>query len=60
MDEWDAWQTFFASGRVIDYLKYKTYQNAKNNGAEAADTINREISDEIPDGRTDNQRTEYW
>ncbi len=56
MDEWDSWQTFFASGRVVDYLRYKTMQNARNAGLNLE---NKEETDEVPNGWTDNQRTEY-
>lgn len=56
MEEWYMWQTFFTTGSVLDYIRYKTIQNAKNTGA---DTVLREETDEIPDGRTDNQRKEY-
>lgn len=56
MEEWYMWQTFFTTGSVLDYIRYKTIQNAKNTGA---DTVLREETDEISDGRTDNQRKEY-
>ena len=56
MDEWYMWQVFFTTGSVLDYIRYKSIQNAADTGA---DTVVREISDEIPDGRTDYQRTEY-
>lgn len=56
MEEWYMWQTFFTTGSVLDYLRYKSIQDAKDTGA---DTINREETDEIPDGRTDNKRNEY-
>ena len=52
MEEWYMWQVFFTTGSVLDYIRYKSIQNA-------ADTVLREIGDEIPDGRTDYQRTEY-
>lgn len=56
MDDWYMWQAFFTTGSVLDYLRYKGIQDAKNTGA---DTVLREETDEIPDGRTYNQGTEY-
>lgn len=56
MEEWYMWQVFFTTGSVLDYIRYKNIQNAADTGA---DTVLREIGDEIPDGRTDYQRTEY-
>ncbi len=56
MDEWVMWQTFFSTGSVLDYIRYKSIQNAKNIGA---DTINREETDEIPNRRSDYKGTEY-
>lgn len=56
MDDWYMWQAFFTTGSVLDYLRYKSIQNAKNTGA---DTVLREETDEIPDGRTYYQGTEY-
>lgn len=56
MDEWVAWQSFFTTGSVLDYIRYKSIQDAKDSGA---DTVNREETDEIPDRRTDYKGTEY-
>lgn len=56
MDEWSAWQTFFTTGTVMDYIRYKSIQDAKDMGA---DTINREETDEIPNRGTDYKGTEY-
>ena len=56
MDEWYMWQVFFTTGSVLDYIRYKSIQNGKNSGA---DTVAREETDEIPNGRSDYQRTEY-
>ena len=54
MDEWSSWEMFFTTGSIVDYIRFKTIQNARELGA---DTINREITDEASDERTDNQRT---
>ena len=56
MDDWYMCQAFFTTGSVLDYLRYKSIQNAKDTGA---DTVSREETDEIPDGRTYYQGTEY-
>ena len=56
MDEWYMWNVFFQTGSVLDYIRYKSIQDSKDSGA---DTVRREITDEIPDRRTDNKRTEY-
>lgn len=56
MDDWYAWQAFFTTGSVLDYLRYKSIQDAKDTGA---DTINREETDEIPNRGTDYKGTEY-
>lgn len=56
MDDWYMWQAFFTTGSVLDYLRYKSIQNAKDTGA---DTINREETDEISDRGTDYKGTEY-
>ena len=56
MDEWYMWYVFFQTGSVLDYIRYKSIQDSKDTGA---DTVRREITDEIPDRRTDNKRTEY-
>ena len=56
MDEMNMWSVFLTTGSVLDYIRYKSIQNSKDTGA---DTVNREVTDEIPDGRTDHQRNEY-
>ena len=50
MEEWYMWQTFFTTGSVLDYLRYKSIQDAKDTGA---DTVLRETDDEISNRRTD-------
>lgn len=56
MEEWNYWQVFLTTGSVLDYIRYKSIQDAKDTGA---DTVLREETDEIPDGRLDHQGTEY-
>ena len=56
MDNWSAWQIFFTTGSVLDYIRYKSIQDAKDMGAI---TVNREETDEIPNIRTDYKGTEY-
>lgn len=56
MDEMNMWSVFLTTGSVLDYIRYKSIQNSKNTGA---DTVNREVTDGIPNGRLDNQRNEY-
>ena len=56
MEDWYLWQAFFTTGNVLDYLRYKGIQDAKDTGA---DTINREETDEIPNRRIDYKGTEY-
>lgn len=56
MDEWYMWQVFFQTGSVLDYIRYKSIQSSKDTGA---DTVSREVTDEVPNGWADNQRTEY-
>lgn len=53
MNETDAWNSFLMSGSVLDYLQYKSIQNAKK------DINTLEEKDEIQDKRTDNQGAEY-
>ena len=43
MDNWSAWQIFFTTGSVLDYIRYKSIQDAKDTGAI---TVNREETDE--------------
>ena len=47
MDNWSAWQIFFTTGSVLDYIRYKSIQDAKDTGAI---TVNR---------GTDYKGTEY-
>lgn len=56
MDEWSAWETFFTTGSIFDYMKFKSLDDARDSGA---DTINREETDEIPNRGTDYKGTEY-
>lgn len=56
MDDWSAWQTFFTTGSVLDYIRYKSIQDTKDTGAI---TVNREETDEIPNRGTDYKGTEY-
>lgn len=56
MDELSAWQRFFATGYVADYLKYKSMYDAENM---KDDIKNKEAPDEIPNRRTDYKGTEY-
>ena len=53
MNETDAWNSFLISGSVLDYLHYKSIQNAKKNPNILED------KDEIQNKRTDNQGTDY-
>lgn len=53
MNEADAWNSFLKTGSVVDYLRYKSIQAAKNG------TNVLEDKNEVQDERTDNQRTEY-
>lgn len=53
MNEMDAWQVFFQSGRIHDYLVYKSiHDNQFSNDLS-------EKSDEDDNLRTDNKGTEY-
>lgn len=52
-DEKDAWNSFFQSGSVLDYLEYKAIQYAKNGGEL------KEEKNEVQDQGTDTQTTEY-
>ena len=59
MDNWSAWQTFFTTGSVLDYIRYKSIQDAKDTGAI---TVNREETDEKreknPTGRETSRKTD--
>ena len=39
MDDWYMWQAFFTTGSVVDYLRYKSIQNAKDTGAVVAKEV---------------------
>ena len=52
-DEKDAWNSFFQSGSVLDYLEYKAIQYAKSGGGL------KEAADEVQDKGSDTERTEY-
>ncbi|MBQ6152420.1 MAG: hypothetical protein IJJ15_01585 [Ruminococcus sp.] len=54
-NETDAWNSFFASGSVLDYLQYKAIQKAKH----AADFNKGKEKDEIQDEGRHPQTTEY-
>ncbi|MBQ0098656.1 MAG: hypothetical protein KBS62_06995 [Oscillospiraceae bacterium] len=51
-NEIDAWNTFFKTGSVLDYLEYKAIQNAK-------EPLNKEEENEILDDRSDSTKAEY-
>jgi len=51
----DPWTSFITTGSVADYLRYKSIQNSKDNGADEFP----EDEDEDFYGRTYYQRTEY-
>lgn len=57
-NEYDAWNSFFQSGSVLDYLQYKSIQKAKE-AAYNANKANPEVKDEVFDNGTDNKTTEY-
>ena len=50
MDNWSAWQIFFTTGSVLDYIRYKSIQDAKDTGAI---TVNREETEEQNIGEQD-------
>ena len=54
MNEFDAWNSFWFSGRIYDYLLYKSIHNNKFQDDKPSENKN-----EIYDERTDSQRTEY-
>ena len=56
MDELGHWRLFLNSGSVLDYLDYRRAKEALDTGA---DTVKREETDEIPNGRSDYKGTEY-
>ena len=54
MNETDAWNSFMMSGSVLDYLQYKSIQNAKKGDREPL-----EVKDENKNEWTDNKGAEY-
>jgi hypothetical protein len=56
MHELDAWNSFFKSGSIYDYLVYRSVHNDLTEGYKTEKT---EKKDEDFYGRTDNQATEY-
>ena len=55
MDEKDAWNSFFQSGSVPDYLRYKAILRAVNGAAEPED----KQADEVQNQGTDTSTAEY-
>ena len=56
MDNWSAWQIFFTTGSVLDYIRYKSIHYVKDTGAI---TVNSDETDEIQNRGTDYKGTEY-
>ena len=50
-DEKDAWNAFYQSGSVLDYLQYRSVRNARHGGEPEEDR------DEIQDQGTGTQNT---
>lgn len=55
MTQTDAWNTFFKSGSVMDYLEYKAIQNAKS----PYESSTAEGNNEGENRGSDNRGTEY-
>ena len=55
MDEKDAWDSFFQSGSVLDYLHYAAIRHAKNDESTPKDITGNEVQDQ----GTDTPTTEY-
>lgn len=55
MDEKDAWNSFFQSGSVTDYLRYRAILNAAN----STDAPEDKPTDEVQNQGTDPATTEY-
>ncbi len=53
MNDIDAWNAFWYSGRIYDYLIYKSIHNDRT------EKLFPENKNEVYNQRTDNQRTEY-
>jgi len=64
MDIFDAWSDFAETGSVIDYLRYASIRNSKENFPEyyndEDDLDMQEEDDETLNGRTDYRGTKYW
>ena len=63
MDIYDAWSNFLDTGSVMDYLRYTSLRDSKNNFPEYYNDTEdylQEDDNENLHGRTDNRRTEYW
>lgn len=63
MDIYDAWSNFLETGSVMDYLRYTSLRDSKNNFPEYYNDTEdylQEDDNENLHGRTDNRRTEYW
>lgn len=52
-NETDAWNSFFQSGSVLDYLQYKAIQKARKEGKRTED------KDEVFDQRSGDSPAEY-
>ena len=55
MDEKDAWNSFFHSGSVPDYLRYRAILNAHSGEGPTED----DHTDEVQNQGTDTPTTEY-
>ena len=55
MDEKDAWNSFFRSGSVLDYLHYRAILQSHSGDNPPKDNG----SDEVQNQRTDTPTTEY-
>ena len=56
MNEKDAWDSFFQSGSVPDYLRYKMIQHMNEGDPNPKD---KAADDEVQDQGTDTPPTEY-
>ena len=59
MDEQAAWNSFFQSGSVLDYLQYRAIQYARGGGEPPEDKAKENTGHEVQDPGTDTQTTEY-
>lgn len=55
MNEIDAWNAFWFSGRIYDYLMYKSIHNDLTDNP----VPEKKKKDEIYNERSDSERTEY-